>query len=106
MTSMKLYERPKGPIRSRANSISSVASSGVLQSQPGTRRNSNAAEVKQRPPSASKTSNPSSRRSSLIPTPVNQITNEEENERFINQAAAIDDKFRLGMGASIKYMKN
>ena len=54
VTSMKLYERPKGPVRSRANSISSVTSGIMPTSKNSSRRNS-ITEVNK------KTSNPASR---------------------------------------------
>ena len=61
VTSMKLQERPKGPVRSRANSISSTSS--VLPtkySHSSSRRNSNSDHNNK------KSSNPPSRKNSLV----------------------------------------
>jgi len=100
VTSMKLQERPKGPVRSRANSISSTSS--VLPtkySHSSSRRNSNSDHNNK------KSSNPPSRKNSLVQNNIPlhvaaaaavNPTNAEEHEMFINQAAGIDDKFLIG----------
>ena len=101
---MKLQERPKGPVRSRANSISSTTSGGVLPtkySHSSSRRNSNSDHHN----IIKKSSNPPSRKNSLvqnnIPLHVASAaavnpTSAEEHELFINQATGIDDKFLIG----------
>ena len=100
---MKLQERPKGPVRSRANSISSTSGSVVLPtkySHSSSRRNSNSDHHNM---INKKSSNPPSRKNSLVQTNIPlhvaaaaavNPTNAEENELFINQAAGIGKKLR------------
>lgn len=93
VTSMKLYERPKGnngKQRSTNENHPSAISSGSVESRLQRKSSFNA-----------KTSNPNSRRGSLeapILPILNSVT-DEENEMFLNQAAEIDEKFYLKQAA-------
>lgn len=85
VTSMKLYERPKGntPKLKRKTETETKANEGEKNAVKSSF-------------SVNKTSTPNSRRNSMEqPIPIFNSVTDEENEMFLNQATEIDEKFYL-----------